>query len=634
MRKTFGFILLFVLMITLSLPMNKEDRAHAATDGDSIDSAIPVGVNETIRDTTRSNGYVYYKLTIPSNGQLTAEMTNTPSEYTVVIMNEKTWIYNKFNTSNNQSESSSASVGLEKDAVVYVKVYSNEESPFELRLSFKAGDYYEKEFNDEIFYPNTIKPNSITSGIVRTNDIDYYKFTIDKPGKVEIKMNNQGEKHVILKKTLQNDLTSFSTTDGLGATSSYIGLPEGTHYIKVEQDGSEDLPYTLELKYTASDYFETEWNNMASAADPIQLNKIYQGYAGASNDYDYYSINITERQAVKFSLKSATEANASIRNEDNFEIYEMYAIEDTAIQTLTLNPGKYYIRVYGFYDGNDLYSISAQTFTPNLLLSKIKISNNIGKNDTIAVSGTQKGDTIKIYDKSSGGKLLASQKSNGSSVTLSIKQLGTKAGKVYVSNTKSDYLESSRTAVTFNAEPSVALKTSQIKITNNRAKNDVIKVSGVKKGDTIKVYDKSSGGKLLVSKKTTGTSVELAVKQLSQKSGSIYVSTTNSGLLESSRTKVAYKAESSPSLKASQVTIKNNKKKSDAITVKSIKKGDVIKVYSKSSGGKLLVSKKSGGTSVTLSVKQLGTKAGSVYVSVTNSGLLESSRVKKSYKKE
>ena len=137
-----------------------------------------------------------------------------------------------------------------------------------------------------------------------------------------------------------------------------------------------------------------------------------------------------------------------------------------------------------------------------------------------------------------------------------------------------------------------------------------------------------------MSKKSKGTSVDLSVKQLSQKAGKVYVSITRSGLLGSSKTAISYKAEPSAPLKASQIKVKNNKGKSDTITVKSIKKGDTIKVYNKASGGKLLVSKKSAGTSTTLSVKQLGKKAGSVYVSVTKSGLRESSKVKMSYKKE
>lgn len=161
-----------------------------------------------------------------------------------------------------------------------------------------------------------------------------------------------------------------------------------------------------------------------------------------------------------------------------------------------------------------------------------------------------------------------------------------------------------------------------------------MKVNGIKKGDTIKVYDKASGGKLLASKKTTGSSVELSVKQLGQKAGKVYMTIMNDGLLESARTEISYKPEPSSPLKSSQVTIKNNKGKSDAITVKGIKKGDVIKVYDKSGGGKLLVSKTSNGSSTTLSVEQLGKSAGSVYVSVTNSGLLESARTKVSYTKE
>jgi len=48
--------------------------------------------------------------------------------------------------------------------------------------------------------------------------------------------------------------------------------------------------------------------------------------------------------------------------------------------------------------------------------------------------------------------LLASKESGGTSTTLSIKQLGQKAGKVYVTITNPGMTESTRTSVNYSAE--------------------------------------------------------------------------------------------------------------------------------------------------------------------------------------
>jgi hypothetical protein len=85
-------------------------------------------------------------------------------------------------------------------------------------------------------------------------------------------------------------------------------------------------------------------------------------------------------------------------------------------------------------------------------------------------------------------------------------------------------------------------------------------------------------------------------------------------------------------LKSSQVTIRNNKGKSDTISVKGVTKGERVKLYN--SGGKSIGSWKATGTTTILSVKQLGQTNGRIYLSTTQSGLKESKRVAVSYSGE
>jgi hypothetical protein len=178
-----------------------------------------------------------------------------------------------------------------------------------------------------------------------------------------------------------------------------------------------------------------------------------------------------------------------------------------------------------------------------LKTSQIKIANNKGKSDTITLSGLAKGQTIKVYNASSNGKLLASKNAAGSTLTISLSQLSKQAGKAYITVTQSGRAESKRLSISYSGEPSDPLKTSKIKITNNKSKSDTVKVSGLSKGDTIKVYNASSKGKLLATKKATASSVTLSIKQIGKKSGKLYLTVTKSEMKESSRVKVSFKAE-------------------------------------------------------------------------------------------
>ncbi|NHC39998.1 hypothetical protein G6549_08450 [Bacillus sp. MM2020_1] len=101
-----------------------------------------------------------------------------------------------------------------------------------------------------------------------------------------------------------------------------------------------------------------------------------------------------------------------------------------------------------------LYSVmSSFMYEPSKALktSQVRVINNYGKKlDTITVKGIRKGDVIKIYSTS--GIPLAGKQSTGSTVTLSVKQIGKKSGKVYVSIIRSKKAESTRVSVTFKSE--------------------------------------------------------------------------------------------------------------------------------------------------------------------------------------
>ncbi|RYL95168.1 hypothetical protein EWI07_03885 [Sporolactobacillus sp. THM7-4] len=260
--------------------------------------------------------------------------------------------------------------------------------------------------------------------------------------------------------------------------------------------------------------------------------------------------------------------------------------------------------------------------------SQVKITNNKGKSDTVYVNGLKKGDVIRVYN--SGYHLLATGTSKGSSITLSIKQLGSTSGKIHLTITHPGMTASSKTAVSYSGEPSTALKSAQVKVTNNKGKSDPVYVTGIKKGDVIRVYN--SGHHLLATGTSKGSSITLSIKQLGSTSRKLYLTITHPGMTASSKTAVSCSGEVSDTLSSHQIRVNNNRHKSDTVTITKIKKGDYIRVYN--SRKHLIATKKSGGSSTTLSIRQLGKGSGHIYVTTTHPGMRESGKKYVSFRKE
>ena len=179
-------------------------------------------------------------------------------------------------------------------------------------------------------------------------------------------------------------------------------------------------------------------------------------------------------------------------------------------------------------------SISAQQTT---------IVNNKGKNDTITVKSLTKGDKVKVYD-AKGTLIATSGAAAKDSVVISVKQLGTGKGTVYLTRLTPNKLESGKTAVSYAAEPvtSSSLSASRVTIENNRNKDDVITVKSLYTGDVVKVYN-SQNKLIATSKPATTYYVKISVKQLGKNKGNVLLTRTSSKKLESTKISVPFKAE-------------------------------------------------------------------------------------------
>jgi hypothetical protein len=273
--------------------------------------------------------------------------------------------------------------------------------------------------------------------------------------------------------------------------------------------------------------------------------------------------------------------------------------------------------------------------------SNVTITNNVGKAGTLFVNGLIPGDKLKIYNAEIGGSVLetATAKSDGTA-TVSLGQLGSDAGDVYISVTSAGMLESSRVQVGYSAaNQSNTLDASNIVFNNNVGSDDTVQVSGVSAGAVINVYDAATGGDLLGTATVVSgeTSATVSINPPGTGAGSVYVSVVVPNELESSRVQVGYLAEGkTSSISADDVIVTNNSGKADIVYVSGLNANDTVNVYDSAVGGNLLgtATVASGETSATITTSQLSAMGGNIYVSLTDPNELESNRVEVDYSAE
>lgn len=271
----------------------------------------------------------------------------------------------------------------------------------------------------------------------------------------------------------------------------------------------------------------------------------------------------------------------------------------------------------------------------------VTVTNNAGIPDTVKVDYLDAGDIIKVYATATATKVWgqATVGKDASSITINFKQLGGAGGTIYVSLCKSGMMESDRTEKVFAAEAkSAALDAASINVANNAGLASKVTVDNLEPGDVVAVYEDAKLATLLGQATVAKgfTTAQVSVQDLSSTGGSVYVTVARTGLLESDATEKSFaaQAESEP-LDLDNVLIINNTG-TDLVIVYGLNPGDIVKIYQDESSTKALgtatVAVKQSQVIITLS--QLGESGGSVFLTYTSVGNLESDRIGKSFSAE
>lgn len=279
----------------------------------------------------------------------------------------------------------------------------------------------------------------------------------------------------------------------------------------------------------------------------------------------------------------------------------------------------------------------------------IKVTNNFYDVDTsggqtaasydeVRVSGVEAGDIITIYKASGGAATWVSPVTvlDDGNMAIPVSQLGTKAGKIYVTVTEPNRSESVRTAVSFLSEPTTtAPPAADIIITNNYAAEDTVTISNLIPGQVVTIYSTAIGMVVLDTDEATGVSKTFSFDDgiLSPGGGKLYITVRNEKELESLRTAQSYTSETTATPKAGNSLVVNYPGTAyDTVTITGLTPGDIVRIYTTLTGGTAQTTATVAGKGTTLTLDaNLPDTAGTIYITVTNVGKAESKRIAVNY---
>ena len=285
-----------------------------------------------------------------------------------------------------ESDKSSPALSMGK-GTYYVKIcprfegtyYAPVNVPFDIRANFVGGSEWEQEYNDSNVTANTINVNTTyKGGSYCDRDADWYRFTIPSNGYFEVQFGaddltdvnkvNYGWNVDIY----DSNLSCIRTYEGVTTSqiqsklaSDKLPYKAGSYYIKISSRfiGSDNAPvdcyYDLKVNYTATDLWETEYNDDNVNADALNIGAEKLGLLYKEKDVDWYGINVTNRGklSLDFVLDSSVTKEAmsygwtvTLYDTELKEIKKLKEVQaNQNIKTDTVNPGIYYVKVESAY---------------------------------------------------------------------------------------------------------------------------------------------------------------------------------------------------------------------------------------------------------------------------------------------
>ena len=249
------------------------------------------------------------------------------------------------------------------------RAYNDAFNDYTIRVNYtdESAGVFESEKNNAINQATPLTNGQVMTGNIQSsNDVDYYRFTLNGNGSLNLTFNYTGGTpgHRIRifddsDSEIQN-IYLYQASTILPYTLDKLRLPAGTYYIRIERAYNDAFnDYTIKYDFTdeTGRYFEKEYDGTANQANVIYFNTDYTGNIQSSSDRDYYKFTVSQNQSISltFNYNSGTPGHririyGSSKEYSNTYIYQTSTVLPYTINEISVTVGTYYICIERAYN--------------------------------------------------------------------------------------------------------------------------------------------------------------------------------------------------------------------------------------------------------------------------------------------
>jgi hypothetical protein len=362
--------LMFFLIIFWGSPAWPQARSEVEPN-DSREQAQDIRVGDSINGgMQKDNDNDWYKLIVdePGKNYLQIDLSAIPDvDFFIYLLDARGQRLIEVNDSPKGEAESIAHFPIAQ-GTYYIRVISYGKATtakYALRTQLTGPwqEGQEEEPNDQRESANDLQIGQSVEGYFERNgDEDYYRVTIDQPGKILVRIDLSAVPGVDERLTLRDekghniwDINELR--EGEPESIFNIALAQGVYYVCVSgRKANNAEKYALSTKSIApwQEGLEAEPNNRRENATELRLGQSAEGYFQVNGDDDYYKLIVTEpgKSFIQIDLSAVPEVDSRFYILDK-EGRELWRANDgskgkpESVAYFTVAEGQYYVRVKG-----------------------------------------------------------------------------------------------------------------------------------------------------------------------------------------------------------------------------------------------------------------------------------------------
>lgn len=186
------------------------------------------------------------------------------------------------------------------------------DTPYRLSMQAVSDSYAETENNDTADSANIIEQNqAYSASLSDKNDVDYFRFTLEQPGEVHVRLEGSGEGskqscyYVQLIREADGKLltTGEMTGNSSEMDTGAVYVSAGDYVIRIEKGTAWlGMEYQVTAEYTQLEGIEQESNDTPETATVIPVNETVKGSIGTDGDVDCFRFTLEQDAVIQPEL--------------------------------------------------------------------------------------------------------------------------------------------------------------------------------------------------------------------------------------------------------------------------------------------------------------------------------------------